>query len=216
MFISNKYNVWYHNIIRNAREDTSIKQKYFENHHIIPKSLGGSNTKENIVALSPKQHYICHLLLVKMTQGKDKAKMVYAILAMQRSYNHKRYTSKLYDVFRTKYSKCIAVLHTGKRHTDETKNLISKRNTGLKRSDDFRKRISEIAKTRTGSANPFFGKKQTKEFIAYQKQFTSKKVTNGVIIFPSITEAAAFENVSRSTIRNRIYTTHSGWKYVEV
>lgn len=37
-----------------------------ERHHIIPRSMGGKDDAGNIVLLTPKQHYIAHLLLFKM------------------------------------------------------------------------------------------------------------------------------------------------------
>ena len=77
IFIDNKYTKWYFNIIANAKSRISV-DGYIEKHHIIPKSLGGNNTKENIIALSAKEHFICHLLLPKMTAGLNKRKMSFA------------------------------------------------------------------------------------------------------------------------------------------
>ena len=39
---------------------------YTENHHILPKCLGGTNDKENIAVLTAREHYVAHQLLVKM------------------------------------------------------------------------------------------------------------------------------------------------------
>jgi len=39
---------------------------YVEKHHIIPQSIGGKNTQNNIVSLTAKEHRLCHLLLTKM------------------------------------------------------------------------------------------------------------------------------------------------------
>jgi len=39
---------------------------YFEKHHIIPKCLGGSDDKANLVNLTGKEHFICHLFLHKI------------------------------------------------------------------------------------------------------------------------------------------------------
>ena len=39
---------------------------YTERHHIIPKSAGGSDDKDNLVRLSAREHFVCHLLLTKM------------------------------------------------------------------------------------------------------------------------------------------------------
>jgi 5-methylcytosine-specific restriction endonuclease McrA len=58
LFIDNKYTNWYNSIIDSARN--RILEGYSENHHIIPKSLGGSNDKSNIVALTAREHFICH------------------------------------------------------------------------------------------------------------------------------------------------------------
>ena len=35
-------------------------------HHIIPRSEGGSNKKENKVEVTQKEHHLLHLLLIKM------------------------------------------------------------------------------------------------------------------------------------------------------
>lgn len=38
----------------------------FEKHHVVPKCLGGSNDKSNIVFLTPKEHFFAHKLLVRI------------------------------------------------------------------------------------------------------------------------------------------------------
>ena len=80
MFIDNKYTQCYYRIVENRK--VYPLSGYVERHHIIPKSLGGNNKKENLILLSAREHFICHRLLVKMTTGKDKMKMAYAIRMM--------------------------------------------------------------------------------------------------------------------------------------
>ena len=58
-FIENKYKKWYFSIIENAKNRTYIHSKY-EKHHIIPSSLGGNNSRDNIVLLTFREHFICH------------------------------------------------------------------------------------------------------------------------------------------------------------
>lgn len=41
-----------------------------ERHHIIPRSIGGNNAAENLILLSPEDHFFAHLLLAKMVGGK--------------------------------------------------------------------------------------------------------------------------------------------------
>jgi hypothetical protein len=60
----------------------NISTEYCEKHHIIPKSLGGDNSKDNLVELTYREHFIRHMLLTKMTIGDDKRKMVCALWAM--------------------------------------------------------------------------------------------------------------------------------------
>lgn len=43
---------------------------YKEVHHILPRSLGGNNDKDNLIALTPEDHYFAHLLLAKIYGGK--------------------------------------------------------------------------------------------------------------------------------------------------
>lgn len=63
-FLKNKYTKWYVNII-SAAQSRDITG-YTEKHHIIPKSLGGSNKKENLVKLTAREHFVCHCILVNI------------------------------------------------------------------------------------------------------------------------------------------------------
>ena len=72
-FLNNKYSKWYCNIVKTASNKNRKKNKiiYYENHHILPKSIfteykNLSGNKWNSVLLTPREHYICHLLLFKM------------------------------------------------------------------------------------------------------------------------------------------------------
>jgi hypothetical protein len=83
MFIQNKYYNWYYNIIQKAiQQKRSRKQGYFERHHIIPKSLGGNDENQNLVLLTAREHFICHLLLTRMLEGKSKDLMIFACLKL--------------------------------------------------------------------------------------------------------------------------------------
>lgn len=75
----NKYEKWYNSLISKGKHRVK-PEGYFEKHHIIPQSLGGSNKIDNLVALTAREHYIAHLLLVHMKSGIDKSKMVRALV----------------------------------------------------------------------------------------------------------------------------------------
>jgi hypothetical protein len=40
-----------------------------ERHHVIPRCIGGNNSAENLVLLSPEDHFFAHLLLAKIFGG---------------------------------------------------------------------------------------------------------------------------------------------------
>lgn len=99
MFKDNKYTRWYYEIV--SRASTRVQNGYVERHHVIPKSLGGSNKKDNMVILTAREHFVCHLLLTKMTYDNDRKKMARAFWLMAKGTG-KRYrpSSKLYEVAR--------------------------------------------------------------------------------------------------------------------
>ena len=107
IFIDNKYTRCYYSIISNAQSKVLSKEIYTERHHIIPKSLGGSNSKDNLVKLSAREHFICHLLLTKMTDGENKMKMAKAaFMFATASNNQNRYkiNSHWYESLKLKSS----------------------------------------------------------------------------------------------------------------
>lgn len=94
-FTNNKYSKWYYSIIQRSAERTS-EIICVEKHHIIPRSLGGSDNVENLARLTPREHFICHWLLSKMTSGQDKIRMMYALLSMRRENRYQqRYRTKI-------------------------------------------------------------------------------------------------------------------------
>jgi hypothetical protein len=83
MFSNTKYTKWYYKIIKKySIYDENI---FAEKHHIIPKSLGGRDIETNLVRVSPRVHYVLHLLLFKMTSGAAKRKMYFAVWNMSHS-----------------------------------------------------------------------------------------------------------------------------------
>ena len=55
---------------------------YSERHHVVPRSLGGSNAKSNIVRLTYREHFLAHWLLTKFTTGREQIKMLHALHRM--------------------------------------------------------------------------------------------------------------------------------------
>lgn len=116
---------------------------FLEKHHVIPKSLGGDNTKTNIVLLTPREHFVAHWLLYKMHTGMNKAKMAYAFFRMcSNNLNQKRdITATQFVIARNAMTFC-----KGKNNPNRGKRLWT---------DEQRKQISERQK---GKNNSMYGK----------------------------------------------------------
>ena len=52
IFIDNKYTNYYYSIVDRAKARTLSPEIYSEKHHIVPKSLGGDNSKNNLAKLT--------------------------------------------------------------------------------------------------------------------------------------------------------------------
>jgi len=133
MYLQNKYTRWYYDIIQRAKSRKLPTDVYIEKHHIVPRSLGGDNQQENIVQLTAKEHFICHMLLVKMTTGKSKRSMAYAAWQMTNIDSRQRYspTSRIYSLLKKNLSETYkgvpkTKIHwLGKSHSAQTKTLQS-------------------------------------------------------------------------------------------
>lgn len=106
-------------LIEKARTRTLPKGQYKERHHIIPSSLGGTDTKDNKVWLTGREHALCHWALLKMTEGEDRAKMSYAFNGMNAENEfQQRYRSRIitraYERHRIEHAKVHSERMKGK------------------------------------------------------------------------------------------------------
>lgn len=159
MYLQNKYTNTYYNIIAQAKSRTTTG--YTEKHHIIPRSLGGSNDPDNLVVLTAREHFVCHLLLPKMLEGNNRRLMIHALWGMcnQHTPNQQRYkpSSKLYEHIRIQAVEAIKEARSkqdntylkGRKITWADK--ISKTLTGYKWSAE---RNAKISKAHTGRKRP--------------------------------------------------------------
>jgi rubrerythrin len=171
------YQKVYTKLIENAQ--LRIKpNEYFEKHHIIPRSLGGDNSKENIVALTAREHFIAHLLLAKIYGGG----MWHAAHMMS---NMKRYSNRDYENVRKEHAKRVSEKQKGKILSAEARLRISEDKErakkigdalkGIPKSDQHKKawkdsrtngggwivsekRKLELSDKMSGEGNPMWGK----------------------------------------------------------
>jgi hypothetical protein len=170
MFEENKYSRLYAAIIHNA--NTSVRSKgfdiYYEKHHIIPRSLGGTDHGDNLVLLTAKEHYLCHRLLVKMVRGRNRYLMLSALNFLQSKHNNMGlYNSRKFARDREAAWK-RSEFHPlkGRPRSDAEAHAkrmveVGKRKRGhFKHTSEARAKMSTSQKRRDirGEKNPMFGK----------------------------------------------------------
>lgn len=101
-FIDNRYTTIYFLIVNRALSSSRKKSGllYYERHHILPRAMGGSDDSSNLVLLTAREHYLCHMLLTRMTRGKDRVRMRHAFsyMVLCRSNTQQRFpSSRMYE-----------------------------------------------------------------------------------------------------------------------
>lgn len=174
MFKETKYGIVYIKIIEKAKTENRAKLKknnpkyiYYEEHHIIPKSIDKTliEEKTNLVLLTAREHFICHLLIwkhyKKLHNIINERKMSKAIRKLN---NNGKYSSKIYSNYKLNLS-----------HSKEAKEKMS-----LTR----KKLFDENKIDNSGENNPMFGKLsifKDNEFMYIKKEELKKYLSDGWI-----------------------------------
>jgi len=120
------YKLHYDRIIDRAK--VRNMNSYSERHHIIPKCMGGTNDKSNLVKLTPEEHFVAHQLLIKIypsSPGLIKA----AHMMTVNSKNHKR-NNKLYGWLKRELAKVTSKSQTGMGNSQYGRGWICCQETG--------------------------------------------------------------------------------------
>ena len=176
-FLQNKYTKVYYSIVLQAKSRTLLKEIYTENHHIIPKSIGESNDKDNIVTLTAREHFICHWLLTKMVSSDLRPKLIYA-LYMMRSNKHKqqRYFTKI-------TARVYAKLKNKRRHSAETK--------------------AKMSLAHKGESNHFFGKKHSEETLQKMRGKSQPMSDSGKLIRSLAAKGKPKSAITKERMKNK-------------
>ena len=67
------YEKHYNLLITKRGKQQKPKQGYYERHHIVPKSMGGDDSQENLVYLTAREHYMAHWMLWKLHRNRQMA-----------------------------------------------------------------------------------------------------------------------------------------------
>jgi len=134
---------------------------YYEEHHILPRCLGGDDNYSNLVLLTAKEHFICHKLLTYIYKGNREIACAFHRMVFGNS-NKCNKSSRDYA-----YARELA--HT--LISEKTKQKIGKSRKGKKLSIETREKIRK----------KLLGHRHTKETIDLIKIHTKKGMTEEVI-----------------------------------
>jgi len=171
MFIENKYSHYYYSIVARAKSRNLKGCK--DRHHVIPKSFykirnktgwldGNPDSSDNLVNLTLREHYICHLLLTKFTIGVANQKMWYALNRLiNRKTGYQIKSSRMYEHIRKNHANTVSKTLKGvsmkdrcgedyvaRTISDYQKEQIAKSNMAREWSDESRTKMSKSQKQR--------------------------------------------------------------------
>lgn len=191
------YQKIYDALVRKRRENPLDKKtQYCESHHIIPRSLGGTDELENIVNFTAREHYVAHKILVKaylQKYGKESEhykKMVTALFFMTTSKRWDgKITSRMYDTIRNEFAKRQYENNVGERNPmfgrdwreGKTQEEIERhnkksttwfRNRNKEEQNEFRRKCSLRS---SGENNPMYGKNPLSKLSEKQLEEMKKR-----------------------------------------
>lgn len=130
------YEKHYNLLIERAR-NRNLGTTYTEKHHVVPKCMGGNNSKSNLARLTPEEHYVAHQLLCKMFP--HHSGLAHAAQLMTSHQTDNRSKNKLYGWLRKRMSLDSSKQRKawfenndhpkgflGKKHSDETRAQIAR------------------------------------------------------------------------------------------
>lgn len=132
----------YNQIIERAQ--TRQLEGYKEKHHIIPRCIGGLDIKENLVELTAREHFLCHILLCEIYPKEHKLLWALWLMAIGKQKNKK---TEPYKVSSREYER-IKILFIEqsklKKISEKHKKQVSKANSKKVYQYDFKGNLIKI------------------------------------------------------------------------
>lgn len=144
------YEEEYNLLIQAARARKAKREPFkYEEHHIIPRCMGGTDEKENLVLLTIKEHFRAHVLLSNMYPSNGK--LALACTRMLAGWQGKTIeeAENEYEFLRARAAKYISSLHKGRKASAATKENIRRARFRAKPrtfSDDAKANMAEARK----------------------------------------------------------------------
>ena len=130
-----------------SRAQNRNLEGYKEKHHIVPRCMNGNDEENNLIFLTPEEHFVAHELLVKIYP--EEYRLIFALIIMN---GKNPTTNKLFGWHKRKLSETQTKLKTGVKRGPQ--------------SEEHRKAIGDANR---GENNGMFGKKASEETLAKLK-----------------------------------------------
>lgn len=134
------YQKIYDNLMKTRKDKVPFKNVYYERHHIIMKSMGGTYAPENLVYLTPREHFLAHWLLWRIHRSRQTALAFFSMQKWARISETRNTSSRRYQEARE------AIREKGV--SEETKRRMSIAQRDRKFSDETKRKMAISAKLR--------------------------------------------------------------------
>ena len=139
-----------------------LSGRLYQVHHILPRCLGGSDDRSNLVSLTHQEHFLAHCLLHLMFPKHYGLKQAIRLMAKGNANGTQYQEAKLAlsnvevpEKVRRKLSESTSQLWKD----PEYRNRVTESNKGRQRSEETRSRVSEAATVRWETASPEYREK---------------------------------------------------------
>ena len=163
------YQKIYDDLIDSRRIRECQADAYYEKHHIIMKSMGGTNDSSNIVSLTAREHFLAHWLLWRIHRNRSASFAFFSMCQFRIDSRKLNFSSRAYEEARL--SRSFTSI------SEETRNKMSIAKLGKIYSAEARKNMS---KGKIGSIPWNKGKidifsKETRELMSYSASHKSRR-----------------------------------------
>lgn len=167
-----KYERWYLNLVAKARAERPIEPHLpnTEKHHILPRCLGGSDDENNLVRFTIRQHYLAHMFLIRMYEGRERYQLEWALFRLSgKPSNRINLTSRQFE-------KSRLTLHSSLKGRKQTSEHVAKRTAQTTGQGNGMHKSNGRTPTQLGKPH----KEETKQKIreAQLKRFDDPNYTN--------------------------------------
>lgn len=152
---------YYNKLIETRTNRILDKEIYYERHHILPSSLGGDNSDNNLIYLTAREHFLAHWLLWRIYRNREMSVAFWCMTTYKNKKTqgtYRNFSSRAFQEAReskvltsvsdeTRYKNGNAM--RGKTHSEETKNKIGELKRGKPLSEQNKLNLSKSIKNKT-------------------------------------------------------------------